>query len=548
VKFFICGLLLCLIFPFSVKAADVNYVTLVFPVRGRDYWRQGKNINQLKNLTGLIAKSDFPSTWLLHYDALSDAEILSNLPAANIETGLFLEVTRQLADDSFVKFDWEHGNWSQANKIFLSGFTREERQRMIDKAFSAFKDKFGDYPKSYGAWYIDVWSMEYIRDKYQADIVLGLSDQYSTDGYQEWGQYINLPYFVSQKSAIEPAADSSDSTGVLKVQWAPRHPVLAYGSSVGYSNYSAQVNDYSRAKNLKSDYFRELLKSITIDVSGPISQAVIGIEAGELEDKYFPELEAQLNILKSFKTINNVTMKQFNHAYRELFNSVSPPATITATVSGTTVSWFMSPQMRYGVKLINNQKAFFDLRYYHASQYRDNDQLIPDTRKNLVRVVPALVDEVAFGRTVSSLLPRPSPMPIQKGHSVYGSYQGKSPLLKRVFTSLSTKIPDLVYSRLENQIYFGLRTGFETFVGLRLPKIKFGSFNFQFPILDNFISLKKKLTPHFTWLGKQELELKAKNLTGTVYSKGLSYGQDEITASQSGKMIWENSYYAIYVK
>src|SRR3972149_5107252 len=149
-------------FPATVLGADHNYIPPVFPVRGREFWRQGKEIQEIKRLSDLVVKSNLPGTWLLQYDVLADQEVLNALPQ-NSEKGIFLEATRKLAEAGFVKYDWEHGNWSDANKVFLSGYTRDQRQRMIDTAFLAFKGKFGSYPKSYGAWYIDVWSMEYIR-------------------------------------------------------------------------------------------------------------------------------------------------------------------------------------------------------------------------------------------------------------------------------------------------------------------------------------------------------------------------------------------------
>jgi hypothetical protein len=63
----------------------------------------------------------------------------------------------------------------------------------------------------------------------------GTADQYSNDGYQTWGQYVNQPYYVSKKSAIEPAKNEEDNSGVVKVLWAPREPTLSFGDSVEFS-------------------------------------------------------------------------------------------------------------------------------------------------------------------------------------------------------------------------------------------------------------------------------------------------------------------------
>ncbi|MFA6012473.1 MAG: hypothetical protein WC799_20955 [Desulfobacteraceae bacterium] len=553
IRYIILINLFCLfIFPQIVSGAENNYITPVFPIRAREYWRQTKNISELQTLTNLVSKYELASTWLIHYDVLSDDEILKNLPA-NSEIGLFLEVTRKLAEESFVKYDWENGNWSQADKIFLSGYTQGERRRIIDKSFDKFKDNFGYYPQSYGTWYVDVWSMEYIRDKYGSDIVLGLADQFSTDGYQEWGQYLNLPYFVSKTSALEPAFDESDSTKILKIQWAPRHPWLAYGSTVENSNYSAQVNDYHRQKDLGQTYFRKLLDDILINVTGRISQIVIGIEVGELEDKYLPELDAQFKYLKELKdkqSINIATMQQFNDEYRKLFSSVSPEAFIYSQNGPIKVSWYMSPQMRYGTKIIDGKITLFDLRYYHASPFRDNDQVIPDTRPNLVRLVPAVIDQLVYQnqteipglQAIPTLFPKPTPVP---ANNVYGRYDVKYPKILNFYTKIINFFPDIIYSRLEGNTYFGLRLGFENILGLRFPKLKLSKFNFKFPVLDNFISLKHKITPVYPWKGKQEFELEPFLKLGSIHHKGLEYGQDSLINPQQGKVIYENSYYSV---
>jgi hypothetical protein len=515
-------------FPSIALAADQNFITPIFPIRAREYWRQGSDIKNFQLLYSLVPKN-LPHTWLIHYDVLSDPEIIFSLKAdSNNEIGLFLEVTRKLAEDSYVNYDWEHGSWSQANKIFLSGYPLDSRKRLIDRAFSEFKKTFGYYPSSYGAWYIDVWSMEYIRDHYQANITLGLADQYSTDGYQTWGQYLNLPYFVSKTSAIEPASSTDDSTRVLKVQWAPRHPLLAWGDSVSYSNYSAQVNDYYRGQKLDSTYFTHLLQDITINVQSPISQAVIGIEVGELELEYFPELKRQLDVIKHFNTL---TMQQFNTIYRQHFDSVSPSATMSSQIGSRKITWTMTPQYRQGILEEKGHSTLLDLRYYHASNYRDNDQVNPDNRENLVRLVPQ-----TFG------FPLPTPIPVSG--SEYGHYQGRFSILKNFLTKLSQLVPDLVYSSLDHQKYLGLRLDYEHVVGLRFPSLACQKFTFPFPVLENFISIKKRLIPNFTWEGKQELELKPFANSGKIYEKGRKYGQDELI-NLPGEVIFENSYYAV---
>jgi hypothetical protein len=589
----------CLLFLGSfgavpVSAADVNYVTPVFPVRSPQYWRQGSDPRHFSRVYDLVKQTGLPSTWLLHYDVFNNPDstgltaVLKAMPRAEI--GLFLEVTRDLADASFVRYAWNSDTWSSAYRVFLSGYTPAERRRLIDTAFTAFKAEFGYYPAAYGAWYIDVSSLEYIREKYGSRVVLGLADQYSTDGYQTWGQYLNVPYFVSKTSAIEPADSLADSTGVLKLQWAPREPTLGIGADVQASNFSAQVNDYHRQKGLGTDYFRTLLADLTVNSPGAVSQAVIGIEVGELEPAYLPALQSQLQVLAKEAAagqIKAVTMSEFLAAYTGRYPAVSPAGIIGSSAAAEPVWWYFDHRLRLGIKLTASGASLVDLRFYHRSGYRDNDQVSRDTRENLVRLVPAEIDQVTLRNPVAltagpvkvsvqtdllrltspagelvvspggvfttfpgvdaRLFTPPQSVAVDRSgcRSEFGGYAGKFSCLKQLVSRLFAGLPDPVYSRLEGQVYLGFRTGFTQVWGLRLPQLRLGNFTFPFPVLDNFISLKRKLTPEFVWTGKQEIELGQFAASGQILPKGTAYGQEELLNLPNQRKMFENGYYLV---
>jgi lysyl-tRNA synthetase class 2 len=86
----------------------------------------------------------------------------------------------------------ETDSWHRANVLFLSGYELRERKVLIDKLFKEYKDKFGKYPLSVGAWWIDAYSLNYMKSKYDIKAILVCADQFSTDGYQIWGQNISF--------------------------------------------------------------------------------------------------------------------------------------------------------------------------------------------------------------------------------------------------------------------------------------------------------------------------------------------------------------------
>lgn len=530
----------------------LSIITLVFPIRGREYWRQGKEIEQLDSITKLVQQRNLPATWLIHYDVLEDQQIIDRLKdlPKNQEIGVFSEVTRKLADDSHVYYDWVNGPWTSANKLFFSGYRREDRKVLIDQLFNKFKDTFGYYPKSYGSWYTDVYSTEYIRDKYGASIQLGLADQYSTDGYQTWGQIFDQPYFISQQSAIEPAT-KDDNTNVVKIQWAPRHPIRSYGNSVDFSNYSAQVNDYYRYHHLGTQYFTQLLKDINLNVQGPISQTTIGIEISELEPIYSKGLSDQLDVVKNFsdsKKSEIMTMSDFGELYRKNFDS-TPKTIINSQYEGRTVRWINDPQYRSMTTSDSDGEFITDLRYYHQSPLRDNDQLVPDNNTNLTRMVAAVIDDVVYKNKISLTSTIPSPRPILPPSPTcsdpYGNFKN-FPCLYRLLTQVQKFIPDLRYSYINRNYYLGVRINKETLLGLSFPKISLGRFTFSPQILDNFINLDKYRYYNFPLFGRQESELGTIGVGESVVRKFTPYGQEHILKLPQNGKIFENSYYTVY--
>lgn len=599
-------LILFFLFPSSILAADQNIVTPIFIVRGREYWRQSKDISELTKLVSAVKEHKLHATWLIQFDALEDQQIVDQLKNLNNnqELGLYIEITRKLADKSFVYFNWNTGHWSAANKIFLSGYEREERQRLIDTSFNYFHQIFGYYPRSYGSWYQDGFTLEYIKTKYSLDTVLGLADQYSTDGYQVWGQYINQPYYVSKKSSLEPALNLKDSTGVVKVLWAPREPTLSYGKDKFFSTFSLQANDYYRLQGLTTSFFESLLKTSTINIKGKLSQAVVGIEVSELEDKYFDEVLNQLKVLKTYQEnglLSTQTLSQFGKLYQQIYPKTSPSIFTQSGGSKLSSYWFTSPFYRAGFFYENGQLELRDLRFYHQNGYRDNDQIIPDPNENLTRVVPATIDDLILSNKL--IISRTTLPEIEQSDSVviikhstgeirlqkdkiiltgiedlpiahskqnekiiiasnpknvgeiekrrcsneYGGYQD-FPCFKKLITALHSLLPDIRYSKLFGQKYLGLKVSPETLFAIRFPNLKVGKFHFNYPLLENFISIKQKTKPNFSWLGKQEEELRSFDVSSNQVIRKLNKYGEENLINQYQKLIFENSYYVVLEK
>jgi hypothetical protein len=162
----------------------------------------------------------------------------------------------------------------------------------------------------------------------------------------------------------------------------------------------------------------------------------------------------------------------FAEIYRRTYPQLSPELTISATASGKTITWTMSPNYRLGV--LDNK--IVDSHWYGQSP--DFDQFAPDKRQNLYQVVPAQIDSISLGNSASySGLPTPPPLP------TFAPIKSAKSLLRF--------LPDIRYSKINNSYVFGFRTDPEHLFGLQTKPFKIGKLYFKFPYLESFLNLDK---------------------------------------------------------
>lgn len=305
------------LFPGSIKAQDLScpnrYLTLVNPIRGMGLWSD-KNINVLKSQSQSAEKFGLPVTWLLQYDALSDNEVVNTLgDFKKDEKGIFLEVSKFLAESAAVSYP-EGLRWSDPGAVFLSAYSQSERRRLIDTLYLKFKEDFGYYPKSVGAWWIDSYSLTYINEKYGLSSVLIVADQKITDSYGVWGQWWGYPYYPSKDNVLVPA---TVGFGPVVIQWAQRDPIRAYGIGSEYSNFSLQANDYIR-NGEGTDYFKKLVTTY-LDCKNPLGQITIGMETGMEGAAFQKEYDNQLSYLSTINGLKAVTMADFSDKFKGVY-------------------------------------------------------------------------------------------------------------------------------------------------------------------------------------------------------------------------------------
>lgn len=356
----------------KVFAQSNQFVTIVNPIRGSDFWaiKDQKPETAVVGQSAILDKFNLPASWLLRFDALQDKTITDRLRGrVSDEKGLFLEVTPTWTDQA--KVDYHKSNsWHAAGSAFLTGYERGEREQLIDTAFEKFKSTFGYYPVSVGAWWIDSYSLGYMQKKYGIIAALIVADQYSTDNYQIWGQYFGTPYYPTKNNALRPAQTIENKLPIVIMQWASRDPVNAYGNGVSESTFSVQANDYLDYHNLDTNYFSRLIDVYTNQTFNQFAQVVVGLENSYEWNRYADEYKNQIKILsekRNSRQFSIIPMNDFANWYKSTFPTLSPPQIIVVDDplgSFKKAVWFMDPYYRAAWFVNSEGSVFRDIRQY----------------------------------------------------------------------------------------------------------------------------------------------------------------------------------------
>ena len=347
----------------AFSAEDNQFVTIVNPVRVSYYT---KDVNEnIRAQYKIVLKNDLPATWLLTYDTLLNPDVVKTIKLMDKkqEIGIFLEVTPGFSSAANVTYN-ESGSWHHATSVFLSGYTQEERIRFIDTVFEKFKKELEYYPTSVGSWWTDSFSLNYMKEKYAITANLTCADQFSTDGYQIWGQYWSTPFYPSKKHAGIPAGKNEDKIGIVTLQWAARDPYYGYQNSL----YSTQ--DYFTKPNKDINYFKKLLEVYAGSKDSEFGQITVGLEGDFTPEAYNGVFKQQMDAV-SKSGYKAATMKEFADWYSKNFPELSPPRRIDYDKA----TWYQSPWYRVGIidgKIIDLRRYADFPELYYQSPNKEN--------------------------------------------------------------------------------------------------------------------------------------------------------------------------------
>lgn len=400
-------LFILFLFPKEVEAfARETFLTISEPIRGPESWQiPSQDPLALPSLQyNEATKAAVPVTWMLRFDAVKDAtmsaffeQVIEHSPGHDL--GAFLEITPKLASLVDVPYPSGHSVFD-ADRIFLSGYRQEDRIKLIDGYMSAFKDRFGFYPRSVGAWHIDSFSLEYLRKKYSVLTALICDDQYATDGYRLWGGYLGSPYIPSKSNVLVPSKDKNDRIDIVVVRWAQRDLFNSYGAGAE-SAYSVQVNDYL-GHHQNTAYFSRLLDQYLQTDLNEFTHVNLGLENDYSLKLYRSELLNTNSLIKQLLTqgkLKAVTLQELGNFVLTFYPQSSPVYLYQATDPtlrrpGTNI-WYQSPFYRLGINTASGAASIIDLRIYNDRIYEDH-YVTQNVSNKLFLEVPAAVDTVKY--------------------------------------------------------------------------------------------------------------------------------------------------------
>ena len=211
-------------------------------------------------------------TFLLQYDALMDPryqKLLASVPPGTFEVGAWWEIPQPLVERAGMKwrgrFPWD---W-YANVGFSTGYTPDEREKLVDVYMEDFRKIFGYYPASVGSWFIDAHTLKYMYEKYHIKASCNCKDQYGTDGYTLWGGYWSGAYFPSRLNSYMPAQHEESQIPVPIFRMLGSDAVRQYDQSLTPNGQSVLTLEpvYQSGGGDSSWvhwYFRQFLESVSL--------------------------------------------------------------------------------------------------------------------------------------------------------------------------------------------------------------------------------------------------------------------------------------------
>lgn len=351
----------------STKKDDISktqaprIINIINFIRQTDYRIENSDsllYQTVEEQLNLINRYNLPATFLLQYDALIKPEyqqLLKSQLNKQSEIGGWFEITQPQVEDAGLEWRGEHSWVSHANIAFSTGYTKDEREKLVDVYMEKFKEIFGEYPKSMGSWYIDAHTLNYMYEKYGIIASCNCKDQIGTDGYTLWGGYWNQAYYPSKLNGYMPAQSQEQQIPVPVFRMLGSDPIYQYDDGLGNDRQGVISLEpvYTQAGKNRA-WVHYFFNSIVDQTCLAFNYAQAGQENSFTWDAMKDGLEMQIPIIDSLQRTQKVqvlTLAETGKWFKEKFSTT--PATAVTVLND--------------IRNENNKTVWFNSRYYRAN-------------------------------------------------------------------------------------------------------------------------------------------------------------------------------------
>lgn len=329
----------------------------------------------------LLTKYKLTGTFLLQYDALINQryqELLKKETERGTEMGAWWEITQPHVEAAGLKWRGRYSWDWHADVGFATGYSPEEREKLVDVYMEKFKSIFGKYPASVGSWFIDAHSLGYMYDKYGITASCNCKDQVGTDGYTLWGGYWNQAYYPSRLNGYMPAQTAKGQIPVPVFRMLGSDPIYQYDTGVGHTIQGVITLEpvYGDAGGSEK-WVRHFFKSIFEDPCLGFNYTQAGQENSFTWDAMRKGLEMQIPILAALQEQGKIRIETLETSGK-WFKKKYPltPATSVTTLTdtydqGQKTVWFNSRYYRANLLWEKNTIRFRDIHLFDENMESD---------------------------------------------------------------------------------------------------------------------------------------------------------------------------------
>jgi hypothetical protein len=271
-------------------------------------------------------------------------------------------------------------------------FSKEDKKRIVDDVFTLFYEKFGFYPKSTGSYYLDAFTINYIKAKYPSvECAVATCWEEGVKAYHttnnSWYTFIDggpwAPWIPSKVNSAIPAENQDDDAGMVCIPHLSRDLIACYdGNGSNFGTHPQNVLRGMVYEDNELPYFFNLVDMYRHQAKYNNGYAYNMMFVGPgwlnkggrweapyslLKKSYTDGLDYYAKLKKEGKLID-MTMSEFAEYYRKTHTYQQPEVALWKDIvygSNKEYFWYYDPSMRTCLDF-NQGGAMIDLRPYVA--------------------------------------------------------------------------------------------------------------------------------------------------------------------------------------